>query len=298
MTNSIKITLLLAVSSILFFNSCKKKGCTDSASYAYDADAKTDDGSCKFYYGGKDYGQLDVGSEVDLNNEFDIYFDGVYIGRSLYYFPTGLSCGNAQVVGKVLLSGSHVVKAVGNGGTVVKQSTVILTAQSCKVVLIENLQLVSSGGSAGYNCSGGTCYSVADGATYATYGACQTSCGGGSSAGYNCVSGTCQYVSSNADYATSASCESNCGGGSAGNLTFWVNQDLGCGTINVAIASYGSGAISFYYSGEPGCGSSGCANFNGLSYGAYYYTVTSDNGCTWSGNVTVDTDCQTVQLTL
>ncbi len=89
------------------------------------------------------------------------------------------------------------------------------------------------------------------------------------------------------------------GGSSVGDLTFWVNQDLGCGNIYVTISSYGSQTISYYYSsGNPGCGASGSANYTGLPYAAYSYNATSDGGCTWSGNVTIGQSCHTIHLTL
>jgi hypothetical protein len=264
----------LGISFMFFISSCKKKGCIDPLSYSYDSDADKDDGSCGYYYGGRDYGQLDVGSEIDLNNEYDIYIDNTYIGRSLYYFPNGLSCGNPNSVGKIFSSGTYKVKAIGNGGTEIREGSVTLKPQQCKVVLIENLAVQSSGNGGG---------------------------GLGGNGGYNCSSGSCVFVSSNGQYSTLADCQSACGGGgggSTGTITFWVNQDLGCGNIFVSITSYGSGTINSYYSGNPSCGASGCANFNNLSYGAYYFSATSDGNCTWSGNVQLDSSCETMQLTL
>ena len=42
------LTLILAVGLLAGFNSCKKKGCTDPNSLAYNAEAKKDDGSCTY----------------------------------------------------------------------------------------------------------------------------------------------------------------------------------------------------------------------------------------------------------
>jgi hypothetical protein len=189
----------------------------------------------------------------------------------------------------------------------VREGSITLDPQECLVVLVENLALQSSGGgggggggggSAGYNCVGGGCTYVASNGQHSTYSACQSSCGGGS-AGYSCLSGNCSYVSSNAQYSSYAACQSTCGGGgSTGKLTFWANQDLGCGYITVTVTSYGSQSLSSYYSsGNPGCGASGCANFNNLAYGAYSYSATS-NGCTWNGNVQLSQSCYTLQLTI
>lgn len=132
---------ILLFSQLAFFSSCDKTvmGCKDSASYSYNAEATEDDGSCKYYYGGKNFGQIDVGSEKDMNNEYTVYIDGENVGRSLYYFPQGLSCGNPQAVGTMAEAGKHTIRAVGNGGTEVREGVVTLSAQSCKVVLIEDL---------------------------------------------------------------------------------------------------------------------------------------------------------------
>ena len=137
------LTTALLCALTATFASCDKtvSGCKDSLSYTYNPDATEDDGSCKYYYGGKNFGQIDVGSEIDLDNEYTIYIDGEDVGRSLYYFPNGLSCGNPQAVGTVTEAGSHLIKAVGNGGTEVRQGTVTLNPQQCKIVLIEDLAL-------------------------------------------------------------------------------------------------------------------------------------------------------------
>ena len=123
------------------FASCDKSvpGCKDPISHNYDPDATEDDGSCQYYYGGKNFGQIDVGAEIDLDNEYTVYIDGKDVGRSLYYFPDGLSCGNPKAVGTVTEAGEHVIRAVGNGGTEVREGTVTLGAQQCKIVLIEDL---------------------------------------------------------------------------------------------------------------------------------------------------------------
>ncbi|MCD6063575.1 MAG: hypothetical protein K0R82_1486 [Flavipsychrobacter sp.] len=135
------IISFLALPLLAALPSCKKKGCTDPESYTYSSDADEDDGTCKYYYGGRDYGQLDVGATVDLDNEYTVFIDGDNVGRSLMYFPNGLSCGNPDAVGKVILYGSHTVTAVGNGGTEVREGSVFLDRQDCKIVLIEELPL-------------------------------------------------------------------------------------------------------------------------------------------------------------
>jgi hypothetical protein len=172
-----------------------------------------------------------------MGGSWTCYIDNQSVGILEYYFPSGATCANPQNVGTIIQAGRYEVRAVQADNTT-REGYVTLDPQECKVVLIENLTLVTSGG------------------------------GGG-------------------------------GGTSTGNLTFWTNQDLGCGNITVSIASYGSQTMSYYYSsGNPGCSATGCANFYSLSYGAYSYTATSGNGCAWSGNILVDQSCETLQLTL
>jgi hypothetical protein len=324
-----KLLFMLAFSGMLFMVSCKEEeteGCMDSGSYTYDPTATVDDGSCSYYYGGKEFGQIDVGSQVDLNNEYDIYIDGVFIGRSTYYFPSGLSCGNPQAVGGIFNAGTHTVKAIGNGGNEVREGSVYLDAQNCKVVLIETL-LITDGGGGGSDKGNITFWVNQDlgcGNIYVTI----NSYGSGTISAYysgnpGCGASDCA-IFSNLEYgsysytATSdggctwsgniivdASCETmqlsidgGGGGGDTGNVTFWTNQDLGCGNIYVTITSYGQGTIGAYYTGNPGCGASDCANFTNLSYGAYSYSAISDGGCTWNGNIQVDQSCEMMQLTL
>ncbi|OAD92136.1 hypothetical protein A7A78_09425 [Aequorivita soesokkakensis] len=139
--------LLLLIFSISV--SCDKEedeisGCTDSLSYNYNPSAVSDNGTCEYYYGGREKGQIDVGAIVDLNNEYNIYIDGEYIGRLTYYFPNGLECGNPDAVGRIFDSGSHVIRAEGNGGSEIREGLVVLDPQECLVVLVENLPIIGN----------------------------------------------------------------------------------------------------------------------------------------------------------
>lgn len=85
------------------------------------------------------------------------------------------------------------------------------------------------------------------------------------------------------------------GGNGDGSLMFWVQNDLGCGYINVSVGGY-SGNISGYYNTSPSCGASSAANFT-LPAGNYNFSASCD-GMTWSGTVTVTSGgCFKMQLT-
>lgn len=75
------------------------------------------------------------------------------------------------------------------------------------------------------------------------------------------------------------------GGTTSGNAMIWTQVDHGCGTISVTINGTTQTISSYYSSGAPSCGASGCANFT-LNPGTYPVSASCSNS-TWNGTVTV-----------
>lgn len=308
-------------------------GCTDPLSYLYDENADTDDGSCAYYYGGRDMGQLDLGSQIDNNNEYDVYFDGEFIGRLQHYWPNGLSCGDPDAVGRILPSGSHTIRAVGNGATEIREGTVFLDPQDCKVVLLENLPLVDgSGGGGGGNSTGDLIFWINDdygcgpvsvnlsgvgSATINGYYSTTPDCGASGGANFRNISpgtysftASCQGLNWSGTTTVSANtCSTQLllpnggsgggGGGGTGDVKFWINQDFNCGNITVNVSGAGSSVITGYFPTAPSCDNTAAGgNFNNLSPGTYSYTA-SCNGLNWQGSFTVTSNqCLQFQLIL
>ncbi|MBS1782955.1 MAG: hypothetical protein JSS78_07800 [Bacteroidetes bacterium] len=85
-------------------------------------------------------------------------------------------------------------------------------------------------------------------------------------------------------------------GGSTGDVMFWLSSDMTCGSISVTCAGITKAISSYYSSGAPSCGASGCATFT-LKPGTYSFTASCSNK-NWSGNVTVTSNgCYKMQLT-
>jgi len=91
--------------------------------------------------------------------------------------------------------------------------------------------------------------------------------------------------------------ESSGGSTSNGSVMFWVNQDYGCGTIDVTIPNFGTKTITSFFGSNPGCGIDGSANFSNMPLGTYNYSA-SGGSCSWSNSFSINSDCATIQLTL
>ena len=100
--NFVLIAVVLT-SAIAFTTSCsKKKGCTDSTSTNYDADAKDDNGSCT-YEGSVQFWYNKATSEslvADGSTSLIIYVDGAVVGSyaTSVYFTGDPDCGQSNVV--------------------------------------------------------------------------------------------------------------------------------------------------------------------------------------------------------
>ncbi len=69
------------------------------------------------------------------------------------------------------------------------------------------------------------------------------------------------------------------------NLTFWMAVNCSPNPITVKVDSQTAVMTEYFPNTAPGCGATGCANFN-LPAGTYTYTAT--NGDTsWTGSVTI-----------
>jgi len=90
---------------------------------------------------------------------------------------------------------------------------------------------------------------------------------------------------------------SSSGSNDTGLASFWVNQDYGCGAIDVTIPIYGTQTVTAFFDSSPSCGVEGSANFYNLPYGNYSYSA-AGSGCTWSNGFSLTSDCANIQLTL
>jgi len=90
------------------------------------------------------------------------------------------------------------------------------------------------------------------------------------------------------------------GGGTTtttGNVSFWTNKDLACGSITVNVNGKSGSITSYSPNGVSSCNVSGGANFT-LPAGNYNYTASCSGGLTWSGTITVTAGgCLLQQLT-
>ena len=98
-------------------------------------------------------------------------------------------------------------------------------------------------------------------------------------------------------YRSNNFCSASGGGDSStsGKALFWTSSDLGCGDITVTLSAT-TGVISSYYnSGTPDCGATGCANYT-LPVGTYNFTAKCSTK-NWSGSITITANgCSKMRL--
>jgi len=131
MSRYIRILSLALVTGILFFSSCKRKGCTNAYCEEFDVKAKKDDGSCNCtdgaisVYSVKDYGQIEI--IIGSDN----------IGKVTDYFPTDLPiCGQAGTLIIDYPPGTYTLTAstvLGNNW----QKQVVIVEGQCDLLLLE-----------------------------------------------------------------------------------------------------------------------------------------------------------------
>ncbi len=87
------------------------------------------------------------------------------------------------------------------------------------------------------------------------------------------------------------------GGSGTGDVKFWINQDFGCGPIDVNVSGAGSSTITGFFQSAPLCdNSNGGGNFNNLPVGSYSFTA-SCSTLSWNGNFNITEDgCLQFQL--
>ncbi len=83
---------------------------------------------------------------------------------------------------------------------------------------------------------------------------------------------------------------------SSGQGMVWIASDFGCGNITVTCNGVTRTISSYYSTGVPACGASGCATFS-FSPGTYSFSAKCSNK-SWSGSLTITANgCSRVQLT-
>ena len=108
------LTIAFVFASLSFLSSCKKEGCTNKNAINYNADAKRNDGSCKyegtvqFWYGHATADALIANGSTSLT----YYIDGSIIGSSAakVYFTGVPSCTQSSVVRQTKELGSSTFK--------------------------------------------------------------------------------------------------------------------------------------------------------------------------------------------
>lgn len=82
-----------------------------------------------------------------------------------------------------------------------------------------------------------------------------------------------------------------------GQITFWMDRDIGHGYIEIEVEGDYAGTLTDFISGgDPECGTSGTVTHT-VSKGSHSYVATAEDGTIWRGQEVVEASgCTTVEL--
>lgn len=135
-----QLTFLLLC--ILILISCKKKGCTNTCAYNYEAGAEKDDGSCvvklptvSFWSDGNSHGYINISIDSNKNGKIDL---GEHFGTLAYGFNSTPVCGQYNTVKHNFPPGEYYYLAQASNNIKTWEGTFTLTDCNCTLVKLAN----------------------------------------------------------------------------------------------------------------------------------------------------------------